>query len=277
MSSLAVPPSDLSGDDYRRSVESSLASLGQLDDVALHELSRLTAQEVTRLRREIAGAGQTAGLSGFLRHGLMRFQARNVTQERSERSLSAVLRGLNLVPQNLLGAVVAAPTTVALAGYQRMMRLIGRNAEDAFPDGTWQFYLEFNLREDAARHANETVAFQRSLPPGVPEAVQGAAWGAAVARLVLGYDELLALIWQEYASLRLLREIDETLGRRTLAVWGHYRPYTRPVGESYNAYRRRMFRAMLAEHLAGLAPQARQQWAAHYAAWAATCWPTRTR
>ena len=37
--------------------------------------------------------------------------------------------------------------------------------------------------------------------------MQAAAWGAAIARLILGYDDLLALVWQEHVSLRLLREV----------------------------------------------------------------------
>ena len=44
-----------------------------------------------------------------------------------------------------------------------MLKLAGVSPEDAFPEGTWQYYVEFAFREDTARHANETPGFDTIL------------------------------------------------------------------------------------------------------------------
>ncbi|MEE8390451.1 MAG: hypothetical protein V3S14_06595, partial [Anaerolineae bacterium] len=44
-----------------------------------------------------------------------------------------------------------------------MLKLAGKDPDDAFPEGTWQFYVDYALREDTARHANETHGFDTAL------------------------------------------------------------------------------------------------------------------
>ena len=67
----------------------------------------------------------------------------------------------NLLSGTLYGTLFAGPATV-LAAYQKLLTLTGKSVETAFPEGLWQFYLEFAMREDSARHANENRGFSKS-------------------------------------------------------------------------------------------------------------------
>jgi hypothetical protein len=93
-----------------------------------------------------------------------------------------------------------------LHGYQKPLALAGKDVESAFPDGSWQFYAEFGLREDAARHCAETVGFQRADASDVDALT---AWVATALQTLFSYDDLLANEWDERMLLRTLDTIVE--------------------------------------------------------------------
>lgn len=74
-----------------------------------------------------------------------------------------LFRGVRDVLDKAVYSTVFAGPAAVIMGYQKLLQLAGKDVDEAFPNGTWQFYLEFALREDTARHANETTGFQQAL------------------------------------------------------------------------------------------------------------------
>ena len=81
---------------------------------------------------------------------------------------------------NVLYQVAFAGPATVLAGYNLLLQIAGAKPDDFLPNGAWQFYVEFGLREDAARHQNETTDFQSSAQQiQATNADQLTAWTAA--------------------------------------------------------------------------------------------------
>ncbi len=243
-----------------------LVALEKLDQNTLVQLTRLTLPEIQVLREEISQVLPVGNLPAFILGGLLKLKGRTVNKDRVERDLSTLFQGISIVSQGLYSAFVIAPATV-LHGYQKILQLAGKDAEAAFPQGTWQFYLQFGLREDVARHANETVGFPSRAKP----VDAAAAWLQAIAAFILDYDDLLATDWTERVSLRLLNGLaveakreQEPLFARLARDWNARRPYARPAdpvsGDSvYLRYRRASFQAFLDKRLALLPDEARRE------------------
>jgi hypothetical protein len=154
-----------------------------------------------------------------------------------------------------------------LAGYQLMLKLTGKDIETAFPEGTWQFYCEFGLREDTSRHSCETTGFQqavRKLPAPLSPADELAVWVAASAWLLQRYDKLLHCVWTEHTTIRFL-----TRALRDPAIpsrWAKRIPYAVPdhVDEDFAPYRARVFQLFCQEELHNTDPETRaavmKQW-----------------
>jgi hypothetical protein len=133
------------------------------------------------------------------------------------------------------------------------MELSGKTMEDAFPDGLWQFYCEYALREDTARHANESCGFDTILNAhdiylGILDRV--AAWVMAAVHCLHQYDDLLENEWRERIYTSTLQELTKNLpgGARygkIYRAWRNHLPYHRDqdvgVNETYPEYRRRKF------------------------------------
>jgi hypothetical protein len=250
--------------------QATLAALKEIDESTLLQLTRLTLPEIRALRQEIAQVLPVGNLPAFILGGLVKLKGRTVNQKQVKRDLTTLFQGITIVSQGLYSAFVAGPATV-LHGYQRILQLAGKDAQAAFPEGTWQFYLQFGLREDAARHANETVAF-----PAQAEPVDAAAaWIQAIATFILDYDDLLATDWTERVSLRLLTElaVEAKLEQgaslaRAVRDWNAQRPYARPAAPGpghapeanvYLRYRRALFQAFLDKRLAALPEQVQRE------------------
>jgi hypothetical protein len=249
-----------------RSRRTTIAALRQVDNSTLLQLSRLTLPEIQQLREEIAQILPAGNLPAFVLSGLVQLKGRRVSAEQVQRDVSALLRGINLLPQGLYGVFIAGPATVLYA-YQKILRLAGKDLESAFPHGTWQFYLQFGLREDTARHANETVGFHRQLPPQPDPVAMAAAWVCAAMETLYSYDDLIEVDWTERVCLRLLAEeaeaaeLDQQSPFDTLARdWNAARPYHRPPdGSDYVAHRRWTFEDFLQERLDRLPDAARER------------------
>src|SRR5262245_56019011 len=137
------------------------------------ELSRLSLPEIETLSEQIAQVVPAGNVPGLILSGLVRLEGRRVPQAEQQRHLGMLFRGArDLLDKAVYGAMFAGPAAVIM-GYQKLLRLAGKDVDAAFPDGTWQFYLEFALREDTARHANETTGIQPRLtaPRIAPSAV----------------------------------------------------------------------------------------------------------
>ena len=67
-----------------------------------------------------------------------------------------------MLDKAVYGAFFAGPAAV-IWGYQNLLKLAGKDPQTSFPEGTWQFYVDYALREDTARHANEIHGFDTVL------------------------------------------------------------------------------------------------------------------
>jgi len=215
-----------------------LAALAQVDEQSLLELTELTLPEIRMIQKEIANVLPVGNLPAMLLNGLMQVKGRKVAAERVRQDVTALLRGIDLLPQGLFGFFFAGPAAVLYA-YQKLLRLSGKDIDTAFPQGSWQFYLEFGLREDTARHTNETIGFQQAFPHQASPVDEAAAWACAVIDLIYQYHDLLAIDWRERVMLRLIQEqagatgvADQPLFATLSRDWNQARPYRCPPNRS---------------------------------------------
>jgi len=265
----------------RRSVQqkAAAATIASMNDVIspaeLTCFSNKSITEVEALQEEVAAVIPAGNIVGLVMGGLARLRGRKLPANHAKSDVSALLRGVDLLPRNILprtvyGTLFVGPAAV-LHTYQKLLALTGVEPEDAFPDGLWQFYLEFALREDAARHANETVGFQQAINRynlSLSSADQLAAWVCAVTQIYFQYADLLYNEWRERVYLDLIEKaageanLSHKLSfRRLTQAWAAQRPYHRggdvERGENYAQYRRRRFGGFLQSRIQFL-PQAQQ-------------------
>jgi hypothetical protein len=272
MASDSQPPTEQL-QTLERSRQTTLASLLEIDDGLIRQLTRLTLPEIKSAKEEVARILPAGNLPAFVLSGLLKLKGRRVSPDQVNQDIVALMRGMSLIPQGLYGAAIAGPAAILYA-YQKLLQLAGKDAADAFPEGTWQFYLQFGLREDTARHANETVGFHQALPSQPEPAAMAAAWICAALDLLFDYDELLATYWSEKVSLRLLLEemAEVTSSERSSFVtlvqdWTRLCPYHRPSdGLDYLSHRRIVFRSFMQDRLNDLLPGAQGRFRARYEA-----------
>lgn len=213
-------------------------------------LSHLTLPEIEALTDQIAQVIPAGNIPGLILNGLIRIEGRQIPQAQQQRHIDLLFRGARaLVDKAVYGAMFAGPAAVIM-GYQKLLQLAGKDVDATFPNGTWQFYLEFALREDSARHASETIGFQRAITAAqlvLSEVDTLTAWIMAALVTLQTYERLLENEWRERVATTLLRQVVETSDSTTQSVyslWESQRPYRRGVDagdEDYPAYRRRKF------------------------------------
>src|SRR5215213_379037 len=180
---------------YARQVEQTRQLLDTIDDTSLVSLTRLGVDQVRALKQEVAEIFPASNLPAFLLQGLIQLDDRALKQDRVIADLRVLFRGSKQI--GLYSTFLAAPALV-LYGYQRLLALAGKDIDSAFPDGLWQFYTQFGLREDAAHHCVETTGFAQAAS-GASDLDAATCWVYAAMRTLLGYDALLANEWEERA------------------------------------------------------------------------------
>jgi hypothetical protein len=182
--------------------ESQAQAENQQTRMALQQLATLDQATLERLRQQSPNIRPVSGLSAFLQQGL--------TQASGQQG------------KGLFGLVFALPATF-LSTYQAVRtKLLGQTTDEAFPEGTWQFYTQFGLREDPARHANETQGFHQAISPLASEVDQAAAWVFQCMTTIFEYESLLENEWVERTLLRLVNEAiaDSVANKLTTAKVG---------------------------------------------------------
>jgi hypothetical protein len=232
--------------------------------LALQELSSLTLPEIEAAADLIAQVVPAGNIPGMILNGLARLPGRRPPAEVVRRDMQLLFDGVERTLDKVVyGAMFAGPAAV-IWGYQNLLKLAGKRPEDAFPDGTWQFYVAYALREDSARHANETAGFDRILRQHqiqLSAVDRLTAWTMAAIYCLHQYGELLHNEWRERVYTALLRQV--TPGTAVYQAWEKQRPYGRTADagrQSYPAFRRERFDRFLAEHLAALSPDQRGAW-----------------
>lgn len=228
-----------------------LQELNKVDDDTIARLSELSLPEIAELKQHIASIFPAGNLPGLILAGLTTLKSRRISQERAEADISTLFSGADLIPQGLYSLLVGGPAVV-LSTYQSIMRLAGKDQQAAFPEGTWQFYLQFGLREDTGRHTCETLAYFRRRARGAELADDIAAWVMTGIAVLFDTDALNGTIWSEWTTLRLVLEAARKYGLADrlpfsglVRAWQDARPYEAPAMASYADVRRRAFNEFL--------------------------------
>lgn len=219
----------------------------------LQGLSQLTLPEIEHLTNEIARVVPAGNIPALILSSLSTLDGRKVERTDSIRHVEALFRGLRQsLDKAIYTAFFATPATV-IYGYQQILRLAGVELDDAFSEGTWQFYLEFALREDSARHTNEATGFHDYLTESgskISDADKLAAWMLTAIKAIYQLPGLLTNEWREHIILKLLVEAAEKhysrkaeLYRGLQREWMKQLPYRREGKTDYPTYRREAFDA----------------------------------
>jgi hypothetical protein len=233
-------------------------------DLSIHNLSRLTLPEVEAVVEQIAGLVPAGNIPGLILSGLARLSTRQLPQTTVKRDINMLFKGVKQTLNKVeFSAFFAGPAAI-IWGYQSLLKLAGREADEAFPEGSWQFYVDYAMREDTARHANETHGFDTDLKRGqihLSQVDRMTAWVMAAIDCLHQYHDLLANEWRERVHLALLVELtgQEPDAARYADLYRHWekqRPYSLDrdelTGETYPAYRRRKFDQFLQKATAEL-------------------------
>ncbi len=261
--------------EYKLSVETTLDVLGTIENELLVKLSGLTPSEIEELRREVAAALPIGNLPARLLKDLIEIKDHIIPAAKAEQDILSIFQQCDqLAGKELCTDLIAEPAAI-LYGYQGLLTLAGKGMAGAFPEGAWQFYLEFGAREDAARHVNEVVGYHRAIPQGARELDMLCSWVYQAICTCFEYDELVSNEWTERVLARLVHAVldskDVGPGLNNLIPdWVKIRPYGKGPkahqDETYPQYRNRLFRTYFEERIRDL-PSALQEivWERHYA------------
>lgn len=217
------------------------------------EFTYLKLDEVTELSNEVARLLPAGNILTMVLSQLGSIKGRQLSENDTRRILNLLNRGISTFLDRAAYMTFYTGPALLIGGYQLLLRATGHDLQAAFPNGVWQFYLEFGLRDDSARHACETIGFQERvahehLPLSGGDEL--AAWLLAVMGLLEKYDALVAQEWNELTLLReLTHELDD---KRVTSQWLAQRPYHVPSGDNsdYVSYRRTAFQQFIRESLA---------------------------
>ena len=217
--------------------------------LALQKLTKLSLPQIEAVVDLVAKVIPAGNVPGMILSGLSRISGNNVQPQKARQDINILFNEVSLFfEQAKYSAVFAGPAAI-IWGYQNLLKLAGKDPESAFPEGVWQFYVEYALREDSARHASETHGFDTLLNR---HAIQLntidrlTAWVMASVTCLHQYNSLLESEWHERTTLWFLQE---ATGENDLYKnWGEQKPYKRDAdGKSYDypAYRRFKFEQYL--------------------------------
>ncbi len=245
--------------------------------ISAHQLSRLSLPEVEAVVQLISKVMPAGNVPGMILSGLARLPGRRIPVQKMQQDVNALFSGVEqILDQAVYGAFFAGPAAV-LWGYQNLLKLAGKDPESAFPEGAWQFYVNYALREDTARHTNETHGFDTLLRQHniqLDAVDRLTAWFMASVTCLHQYSALLENEWVERVSIAMLEEALRTdpgqtqRARRLYREWELARPYRRDEdGANYDfpAYRRYKFDQFLKRKLQTLPATIREIWEARLA------------
>ncbi len=255
------------------------ASLATADDlrtiarsIALRDVSELSLPDIDIVADLVGRIIPAGNVPGVILSGLANLKGKKPPQQELRRDVNLIFKGVEQVLDKAVYHTFFAGPAAVIWGYQNLLKLAGKDPEQSFPDGTWQFYLEYALREDTARHANETHGFDTTL--NVHQIKLSfldrlTAWVMTAIDILHQYPALLANEWRERTFIQLLYEVtaDED-GKSPYASlykkWERERPYMRghdvTATDDYPTYRRISFDRFLGEATRDLPENIRQEW-----------------
>lgn len=240
---------------------------------SVRQLSRLSLPEIDKVVDLVSKVIPAGNVPGMILSGLTRLSGQRVQPQKVRQDVNILFKEMDLlIDQAKYGAFFAGPAAV-IWGYQNILKLAGKDPAASFPEGTWQFYVDYALREDTARHANETHGFDTSLKQHdirLSAVDRLTAWVMASITCLHGYDSLLANEWYERTATALLQDVTAgTPGSsrysRLYREWETRRPYGRDAeaaGYDYPSYRRKKFEEFLKKSLQSLHAPVHANWQA---------------
>lgn len=248
----------LDTNDYDQARQVTALSLNQTTD----QLTYLPLPEREALIEEVSRVVPAGNVPGLIAAALAHLPERAIPAHLNRRNMALLMQGMQTFLDRAVFRTFFAGPAAVLAAYQMILRLAGKDLDQSFPEGTWQFYVEFGLREDTSRHACETLGFQQALENerlNLNPADRLAAWVSAAGWLLRIYPDLLAQEFTERVQLRhLAQHIDQP---RLGDDWLKKRPYHAPRdgGKEYLDHRREVYEGFVQNLLARLNPRLRRQ------------------
>jgi hypothetical protein len=240
--------------------------------VAMSGLSHLSLPEIDEIANLVGRMIPAGNVPGVILSGLARLPEHTPSPKIVRRDLGLLFKGVEkMLDTAVYGAFFAGPATVIWA-YQNLLKLAGKDPQSAFPEGTWQFYVDYALREDTARHANETHGFDTALTQhqiSLDLVDRMTAWTMTAIHCLHQYNDLLINEWRERVFTALLIRLtrgDPDFSHYTnlYREWQRQLPYKRgkdaAPNENYPQYRRRKFNAFLDEVTRDLPAPILTQW-----------------
>lgn len=237
-----------------------------------HQLSRLSLPEINEVSEMVGRILPAGNIPGLILSGLARLPSRKPPRDVLHRDIDILFKGVHQTLEKAVYSAFFAGPAAVIWGYQNLLRLAGKDAEEAFPDGTWQFYVEYALREDTARHSNETRGFDALLNKHqiyLSPVDRMSALTIAAIQVLHDFPALLENEWRERIYTHILLEITQgsSLHQETLKIyrqWEQQRPYKRERDaqptETYSMYRKRRFDSFLEQILTSLDPDLQRLW-----------------
>lgn len=258
--------------------EASIKTADNLKTIAqsqlLRDLSRLSLPEIEAVANLVAQVIPAGNVPGAILSGLARLAGHRLPLKTVRRDVDLLFQGVEQVLDKAVYAAFFAGPAAIIWGYQNLLKLAGIDPLDSFPEGTWQFYVDYALREDTGRHANETHGFDTALTQHhlqLSAVDRATAWVMAAIHCLHQFDDLLANEWRERVYTAFLREVTAGLPEASLYAglyrnWEAQRPYVRGQdaghNETYPAYRSARFDRFLGEVLRDLPGDVRGLWEA---------------
>ncbi|GAB4578206.1 MAG: hypothetical protein Fur0022_09400 [Anaerolineales bacterium] len=231
-----------------------------------------TRAEIDEVVKKVSQVVPAGNVPDMILSGLLRLGERKLQKETVASDLAQLLRGVENTMDKAAYLGYFGGPAAAIWAYQQLLHFVGKTPEDAFPEGVWQFYVGYGLREDTARHANETHGFDTALAQHgieLDEVERMAAWVMAAVICLHQYDEFLATEWKERTGTCLLRKL--TLGQRwegyfadLYRQWAEQKPYSREDDagddEHYPVYRWNKFKRFVLRSVRSLPPGLVDKW-----------------
>jgi len=263
-------------DTQRRYQEASTKTATNLRTIAhsdtVRSVSHLSLPEIDAVADLVARMVPAGNVPGVILNGLARLAGRKPPLKTVRRDVNLLFRGVDQALDRALYAALFAGPAAVIWGYQNLLRLAGKNPDDAFPEGTWQFYVDYALREDTARHCNETHGFDTALKEhhiNLSPIDRATAWTMAAIHCLHQYDALLENEWRERIYTHVLRQVvgDRPGAERYRDLyrqWEGQRPYGRGADvrptDNYPTYRRLKFDRFLESAMQRLSRDFRREW-----------------
>ncbi len=262
-------------DISRQYTEASIKTADNLRTIArsvtLRKLSRLSLPEIDAVIDLVARVIPAGNVPGVILSGLARLPERRLPLKTVYSDINLLFKGVEQVLDKAIYSAFFAGPAAVIWGYQNLLKLAGKDPEDSFPEGTWQFYVGYALRDDTARHANETHGFdtilgQHQIRLSIADRIT--AWVMAAIHCLHQYDALLENEWRERIYTFLLREItrgepDAARYARLYRDWEAQCPYSRSSDagrNDYATYRRIQFDRFLEDGTRDLHDTLRHRW-----------------